>query len=309
MSTIQRRLIVLCTVFACTFGFLSLVNAAESEDNIVVSAPEGASVPAEVDGADIQPAGMALDAVSNSVKEAPLSGGCVPKCAAGFDCINGKCVQNIPEGVTVGKRSTTNVKSARKTGVNEVAIDTISRREKVKNSLSLEALPWNGIVGTGLLYTFRPTPQFAIEGGGGLSSMGLKYGIRGRYCFAENKTVSGSSGLGICGVSGADGVKVSVANSTRDSVPVTYDIKPITFIQVTGGLDILTRGGIFILLNTGWAFALNDGIENVKFDGMDETSYLNSYSGDPDVVDMWNMLENLMYHGGLVLSASIGFSF
>jgi len=278
MHTGKWKLVLSCIAFVGIFGTLSTVNAAEDETNIVVSVPENTTGSTEVQSADVQQ--DTLTAVE-------------PAAA-------------VP--ATVGTSSTPKIKRALKIGVNEAAEDTLSRRERFKRSLSLE-VPWNGIVGTGLFYTYRPNPKYAIEGGAGLSSMGLKYGVRGRYCFSENKTVSGSTGIGISGVSGIEDMEISLATSSGDSIPLTFDIKPITFVQITGGFDILTRGGLFILLNTGWAIPLNDGVENVKFNNLDETSYLNSPNSDPDVVDAWNIVESMLYRGGLVLSASIGFSF
>jgi hypothetical protein len=184
-----------------------------------------------------------------------------------------------------------------------MAGDTVaSIRELRKNGVSLE-IPWNGLVGIGALYTFRPISSMALDGGVGLSSMGLKYGVRGRYCFSD-KNYSPFIGLGFMGASGADHV-ATVINDTK----VGFNLKPTSFLQLSVGLDLVARNGFTLLIATGWAIPFNDGIENVTYDAMSEADYRNSYYYDPQVTDTFSKVNNLLYHGGLVLSLSGGYSF
>jgi hypothetical protein len=200
--------------------------------------------------------------------------------------------------------STETISSSAGSEVQEASEQTFtekSSRENRKNGIMIET-PWNGLVGLGLLYTIRPVWPLAIEGGIGLSSMGLKYGIRGRFCFI-NKNLTPFFGMGYMQASGGDNVKTTVNYTT-----VTYDLKPISFVQITGGMDIVTSFGLTFLLATGWAAPLNDGLRNVKYGGVSEAYYIESYGNAGDV-SSFKSATDLLYRGGLVLSFGIGFSF
>jgi hypothetical protein len=234
---------------------------------------------------------------------------CIPPCRDGFTCVQGECVESCNPPCAIGEKcdNSGNCVSVQKRSSADDGYsssdesDMKPTRAIRKNGVSLE-LPWNGLVGLGLLYTFRPVSEMAVDAGMGLSSMGLKYGIRGRYCFSEKPT-SFFCGLGYMAGSGSDNVKTEIENTT-----IQYDLKPINFIQITGGLDMVSRGGFSALLGIGWAIALNKGLQNVTFEGMSENEYVTAY-GAGGVVDSFKKATDLLYNGGLVLFLGVGFAF
>lgn len=236
---------------------------------------------------------------------------CSPPCRSGYVCLNGQCVERCNPPCPPGEKCDASGNCVRKqpsgaapqTGGAVNAADTIPSRAKYKNSFTGE-IPWNGLVGLGMLYTYRPISAVALEGGFGFGMLGLKYGVRGRLCFSP-KTVSPFLGLGfISDPLGADDVETEVGNTT-----VEYDMKPISFLQITGGLDIVTKYGFTMLLGTGWAVPLNEGVRNVTYDGMSETEYRNSAGSDPDNIRAFEKVSDILFKGGIVVTIGAGVSF
>ena len=179
-------------------------------------------------------------------------------------------------------------------------------KEIRKNAVSL-SVAWNGIAGVGLMYTYRPKADVAVDAGLGLSSMGFKYGVRGRYCFSRAKG-SPFAGLGFMMGSGSpEAVDVPMGMSDGDTVDVNFTLNSISFLQLTGGYDYVANNGFTFIFAIGWAIALNEGVKNVTYDGVytaDEYRYQNE-----DAVEMWELVEGILYKGGLVLSLNAGFAF
>ncbi len=236
----------------------------------------------------------AQQSISTEETESATTVGCNPPCPPDEYCDNGNCVRSqAGAGSEVQE--------------NRQPIDAEApSHEKRKNGILFET-PWNGLVGLGILYTIRPVWPMAIDGGIGLSSMGLKYGIRGRYCFI-NKNLTPFFGLGYMQASGADNVETSITTN-YNTTTITYDLKPIGFIQITGGLDIVTSFGLTFVIATGWASPLNDGLRNVKYNGVPESAFRSYYDSDPQAVSTFKSTADLLYRGGLVLSFGIGYSF
>jgi hypothetical protein len=170
-------------------------------------------------------------------------------------------------------------------------------RVERKHSVLIET-PWNGLVGVGILYMFRPVWQIAVEGGAGYSTMGLKYGLRTRYCFL-NRNASPFAGLGFMHAAGEKNKR-----RIEQGVNATFDLDPINFIQITGGLDLVIDFGLTFVIGAGWAFALNDGVKNVAFGGVPMATYF-----DQKRIDAFQSDRKLLYQGGLVISLGVGGSF
>jgi hypothetical protein len=175
-------------------------------------------------------------------------------------------------------------------------------REERKHNIVLET-PWNGLVGVGILYMYRPVWHVAVEGGAGFSIPRLKYGLRGRYCFLKNNA-SPFIGLGFMRAAGAQNLE-----RNAEAVDVAFDLDPINFIQVLGGLDLVIDFGLTFIIGTGWAFPLNKGVKNITYDGISERAYRTSGSFRQRAFDTFQSDCKLLYQGGLVISLGIGGSF
>lgn len=216
---------------------------------------------------------------------------CLPPCSQDEQCNNnGDCIP-LPERSPATKR--TNGKGAATTRLR-------------KHGVTVE-IAWNGLVGVGPLYTFRPTRNIALDAGFGLSSMGLKYGIRSRYRFKQGNA-SPFIGFGLMSTSGSDGIELEIKPETSSATIVTYDLKPISFLQIAGGLDLIATKGFTLLLAGGWAIPLNNGLQNVAYDGYAKSQYPSSFFYNPDAVDLFETTANILYKGGLVISCGLGIS-
>lgn len=238
---------------------------------------------------------------------------CTPVCRDGYTCIDGQCVEKCNPPCPYGEKCTgsgTCVAERSRSGsgipqsAGEMELQSASPTVKFKNGILFE-IPWNGLVGFGVLYTFRPIPKVALEGGIGLSTMGFKFGFRGRYCFLDTK-VSPFFGMGYMRTSGSDEVETTL-KLNGESNEITFDLKPVNFMQITGGVSIVTSYHLTWLFGTGWAIAMNDGVRNVKIDGIAQEAFL-SQGYDSDVVDVFTKTCDILYRGGLVLSVGVGFS-
>lgn len=116
--------------------------------------------------------------------------------------------------------------------------------------------------------------------------MGLKYGIRSRYRFAQGNAAP-FVGLGLMNTSGGDGVELEIKPETSSATTVNFNLKPIRFLQIAGGLDLVAKGGFTFLLTGGWAIPFNEGLQNVTYDGFTKNQYASSAYYNPDAVDLF----------------------
>ncbi len=211
---------------------------------------------------------------------------CNPPCAVNQECRDGMCVGQAP----ISSEDADREEPQR------------NLREERKHNVVLET-PWNGLVGIGILYMYRPVWPLAVEGGVGVSTTRLKYGLRGRYCFLK-KNASPFVGMGFMRTAGAKNTE-----RLAEGVDVAFDLDPINFIQVLGGLDLVIDFGLTFIIGTGWAFPLNTGVKNITYEGMSERVYRTSGSFRQRAFDTFQSDCKLLYEGGPVISAGIAGSF
>jgi hypothetical protein len=144
---------------------------------------------------------------------------------------------------------------------------------------------WNTLAGLGGNVMFNVSPYFSIDAGLGLSAMGWKAGGRLRVNFVD-APVTPFVASGILVASGASGVENTAQGNT-----IVYDIKPSSFGQVTGGIDIVTDSRWTFTLTGGYAVLL--GSENVVVT-----------EGTPNRVQ--SRVFNLLYNSGIVVGLCIG---
>jgi hypothetical protein len=166
---------------------------------------------------------------------------------------------------------------------------TSAVRAHRKLALTLE-IPWNGLVGIGPMLHFYPIPNLAIDGGIGLGGTGWKYGIRGRYLFTRG-LVAPFVGAGFMSGSGTGDATVTL---TTNNNTIKFKLASTSFVQVIGGIDIMTKGGFTFLGGLGYAICLNR--DNVTVT-----------QGIP--TDVQKQAFDIAYRGGLVLSINLGYAF
>jgi hypothetical protein len=107
----------------------------------------------------------------------------------------------------------------------------------------------------GLKGTFFVAPQWAVDAGLGLSSVGYRPGVYGRYLFTRNKfTPFVYAGLkyGF----GTGGKAVEVEDPETD-VKYEFEIKPSPFADFGLGIDYLAHNGFYFTGGVGWSELLS----------------------------------------------------
>ena len=84
-------------------------------------------------------------------------------------------------------------------------------------------LGWNGLVGFGPIFVYHLNPGIAVEGGFGISGIGLKTGVRVRKTFLPNKW-SPIAGIGFIHGSGTMGEEVEIG--TAPAAPRNLRLRP-----------------------------------------------------------------------------------
>lgn len=171
-----------------------------------------------------------------------------------------------------------------------------SIRERHKQNISLE-FAWNGLVGTGILYSYRPMAKLAVEGGIGLSSMGVKTGCRLRYIFLTGE-MTPFVGAGFMRASGFNDAEKEFKTST-----VKFNIRPTHFIRLSFGLDFISGERFSFTPSAGWSIPLNEGVRDIEYVITDGTFTIE------DARSAFDQHKRYLYEGGISLALTFGFSF
>jgi hypothetical protein len=169
-------------------------------------------------------------------------------------------------------------------------------RERYRQNISLE-FAWNGLVGTGILYSYHPMAKLAVEGGIGLSSMGVKTGCRLRYNFLTGE-MTPFIGVGFMRASGFKDAEKVFKTST-----VKFNIRPIHFIRLSFGLDFISGERFSFTPSAGWSIPLNKGVRDVEYVITDGTYTIE------DAKSAFDQHKRYLYEGGISLALTFGFSF
>jgi hypothetical protein len=246
----------------------------------------------DVSKPSIDSIGTAISSVS--AQGAESSSDCIPPCRDSLKCVNGRCVKTCNPPCPSGTQcdSTGNCVSK-----------SMPIRDKKKICLSAE-IPWNGLVGVGLVGTYRPFTHLSLDGGVGYSSFfGMKYGFRGRYCFMQT-AASPFLGLGYTVSSGIEGVSKTINNTN-----ITYDTKSLKFLQISTGMDWVTSRGFTLLLSIGMVVkSEHESIQNVRYNGMTYGEFSNTPNFNNSTVSSFYDYIGVVYANG-VLTLGLGFSF
>ena len=129
----------------------------------------------------------------------------------------------------------------------------------------LGELGWNGIAGFGPNLIFRAHPNLSIDLGLGLSLLGWKVGLRGRYLLFKGP-VTPFIGVGVmtAGGFGSEPIEISDKNENPNRTPLNVKIKPSVWLQSVVGVDWVASKGFTLIGTAGWASVLSsDPVEIV----------------------------------------------
>jgi hypothetical protein len=127
---------------------------------------------------------------------------------------------------------------------------------------------WNGIAGFGPNLTFRAHPNLSFDLGAGLSLVGWKFGLRGRYLMLKGP-VTPFIGVGVITAGGlgttSEPIELSDKNDDPDRVPLNVKIKPSLWLQSVVGVDWVAASGFTLIGTAGWAEVLSsDPVEIIS---------------------------------------------
>ena len=150
---------------------------------------------------------------------------------------------------------------------------------------------WNGLVGFGPVVSFYPVPKIAIDGGLGISDVGIKLSTRGRYLFSI-KNFTPFVGLGFQYGLGS-GTNVTMTDAFNNDEPFSVMVSASPFIQISGGFEYMAKKGFFTLFNLGYAILLKDNYEITD--------------GHPSLDEI--RILDLSFGSGIVIEGGIGYAF
>ncbi|HKO49161.1 MAG TPA: hypothetical protein VJV79_15620 [Polyangiaceae bacterium] len=118
---------------------------------------------------------------------------------------------------------------------------------------------WNGIAGFGPNLTYRAHPNLSVDLGLGLSLLGWKVGLRGRYLLLKGP-VTPFIGVGVmsAGGFGSEPIEISDKNENPGRIPLNVKIKPSIWLQAVAGVDWVASNGFTLIGSAGWAAVLSD---------------------------------------------------
>jgi len=161
---------------------------------------------------------------------------------------------------------------------------------------------WNGIAGFGPNLVFHADPHVSFDLGAGLSLLGWKVGLRGRYNLLTGP-VTPFLGVGVMGAAGLGDSPIPINDNGNGNVDVngrdgqnTVNIKvlPSSFLQTVGGVDWTSAGGFTLLGTVGYAFLLSH--DPVKI-----------ISGTPTHDEQRAF--DVLFRSSVVITAAVGYSF
>ncbi len=155
---------------------------------------------------------------------------------------------------------------------------------------------FNGLAGFGPVLTYNATPHLALDLGGGLSLLGWKAGVRGRYNFMTTP-LTPFVGVGFDATTGLGEFTIDPSqdpNGDPNRLPITLNVKPSYLVQGTLGFDFIHKRGFSMVGCLGYAWLINHNNVEV-LDG--------SLKSDE------RQAVNFFFKSGAVVSLSTGYAF
>jgi hypothetical protein len=154
---------------------------------------------------------------------------------------------------------------------------------------------WNGIAGFGPNLVYHVDPHFSVDLGAGLSLLGWKTGIRGRYNFLTGP-VTPFLGVGLIGAGGFGDSPIPINDHENDPNRETVNIKvrPSAWLQTVGGVDWIAPSGFNLISTVGYAWLLShDPVEVV--------------TGTPNADE--KRAFDVFFRSNIVITVALGYSF
>jgi len=154
---------------------------------------------------------------------------------------------------------------------------------------------WNGIAGFGPILTFHLHPHFSLDLGAGLSLLGWKTGLRGRYNLLTGP-VTPFVGVGVMTAGGFGDAPILINDNDPDPMREKVNVKilPSAWLQTVGGVDWTAPGGFTLVGAVGWANLLSHDPVQVT-------------SGTPNAEE--RQAFDIVWRSGVVITTTIGYSF
>ena len=156
---------------------------------------------------------------------------------------------------------------------------------------------WNGIAGFGPNLVFNVHPHVAFDLGMGISLMGWKVGLRGRYNLLTGP-VTPFVGVGAMGAGGLGDSPIPITDHADSADPTrpTVNIKvlPSAWAQTVAGVDWTSKRGFMLLGCVGYAFLLSHDPVQVT-------------SGTPTKDEQLGF--DIAFRSSLVISIALGYAF
>jgi len=154
---------------------------------------------------------------------------------------------------------------------------------------------WNGIAGFGPNLVYHIDPHVSVDLGAGLSLLGWKVGMRGRYNFLTGP-VTPFLGVGFMGAAGFGDNPIPINDKNDDPTRETVNVKilPSAWMQMVGGVDWIAPSGFNLLGTVGYASLLShDPVQVV--------------TGVPNHDD--EQAFDVAFRSNVVLTVALGYSF
>jgi hypothetical protein len=141
--------------------------------------------------------------------------------------------------------------------------------------------------------TYYATPAVAVDFGAGLSSSGMRPGLRARYLFTSQDQTSFFGGLGLKYGIGSGGQDIKLKDpDTKNELKVQTN--PTGFLDFMLGVEFLANNGFLLIANAGYSALLT----NTPYEITD---------GVPS--DKGKKTLDLLFGSGIMLSVSVGKAF
>ena len=151
---------------------------------------------------------------------------------------------------------------------------------------------WNGIAGFGPVLAFHLDPHVSLDLGAGVSAVGLKVGLRGRYNFLTGP-VTPFVGVGAMAAGGFGEIAFSDEND-RSREALHIRILPTAWLQTVAGVDWIAPGGFNLIGAGGYAWLLShDPVEVV--------------TGQPNAEERESF--DVLFRSSIVFTVALGYSF